>query len=76
MLSHHIQAVDELIRSTREAQAHRYAGKRITSCTGDEQGRKADVRARILRLKMSGWERRGFEGERHRLLCERALGEL
>jgi len=76
MLSHHIQAIDELIRSTKEAQAHRYAGKRITSCTGDEQGRKAGLGARILRLKMSGWERRGFEGERYRVLCERALGEL
>jgi len=77
MLSHHIQAVDELIRSVKDAQAHRYAGKRITSCTADdEKGRKADVRARILRLKMSGWERRGFEGERYRVLCERALGEL
>lgn len=76
MLSHHIQAVDELIRSAKEARAHRHAGKRITSCTGDEQGRKADLRARVLRLKMSGWERRVFEGERYRLLCERALGEL
>jgi len=77
MLSRHIQAINNLIKSTKEAQAHRYAGKRISSCTADdEQGRKTDLRARISRLKMSGWERRVFEGERYRVLCERALSEL
>ena len=76
MLSRHIEVVDSLINSAKEAQANRYAGKRITSCTGDEEGRRADLKARILRLKMSGWERRVFEAERYRVLCERALAEL
>lgn len=76
MLSRHVEVVDGLIDATREAQANRYAGKRITSCTGDEEDRKADVRARILRLKISGWERRAFDGERYQVLCERALSEL
>ena len=76
MLSRHIEAVDALLSTTKEAQANRYAGKRITSCTGDEESRKADLRARVLRLKMSGWERRVFDVERYRQLCDRALGEL
>lgn len=70
MLENHIDDVEGVLRSTREAQGKWERGRRGLGM------RSEGMRERILRLKLSGWERRVFDGERVRDVCERALGEL
>jgi hypothetical protein len=41
-----------------------------------EEVMKVELRERINRLKEKGWKRERFDGERYRLLCERALDEV
>ncbi|KAE9381802.1 hypothetical protein N431DRAFT_14197 [Stipitochalara longipes BDJ] len=41
-----------------------------------EEVMKVELRERINRLKERGWKRERFDGERYRILCERALGEV
>ncbi|KAK0118823.1 hypothetical protein ONS95_007704 [Cadophora gregata] len=41
-----------------------------------EAHRRPELRERIERLKELGWRRKRFDGERYRLLCEKALGEV
>jgi len=41
-----------------------------------EEMRKMDLQERIRRGRENGWERKRFEGERYRVLCERAVGEI
>lgn len=36
---------------------------------------KVELRERIRRLREGGWKRERFNGERYRVLCERALVE-
>ncbi len=40
-----------------------------------EEVLKVELVERIKRLKEIGWKRERFNGERYRLLCERALSE-
>jgi hypothetical protein len=40
-----------------------------------EEMLKVELRERIRRLKETGWKRERFDGERYRVLCERALME-
>lgn len=40
------------------------------------ESRRPELRERIERLKEQGWTRKRFDGERYRLLCEKALGEV
>ena len=41
-----------------------------------EEVMKIELRERINRLKERGWKRERFDGERYRVLCEEALGEV
>ena len=41
-----------------------------------EEVAKVELRERIARLKETGWNRKRFDGERYRILCEKALGEV
>ena len=41
---------------------------------GREEMKRVEMRERIRRLKESGWKRERFDGERYRVLCEKALG--
>ena len=76
MLSNHISSVEALIQSTSEAQRMRYFAKRLASYGEDQTAKAADLKARIARLKSSGWMRDRFRPERYQELCERALEEL
>lgn len=38
--------------------------------------RKAELKARIERLRETGWKRERFDAERYQKLCDRALAEL
>jgi len=40
-----------------------------------EEMLKVELRERIRRLKEVGWKRERFDGERYKVLCERALME-
>ncbi|KAG4443729.1 hypothetical protein IFR05_000818 [Cadophora sp. M221] len=42
----------------------------------ERESRRPDLRERIERLKEMGWKRKRFDGERYRVLCEKALGEV
>jgi len=37
---------------------------------------KVELGERIRRLKEKGWKKERFDGERYRILCERALVEV
>ncbi|KAK4698107.1 hypothetical protein P7C71_g79, partial [Lecanoromycetidae sp. Uapishka_2] len=76
MLANHIKAVNALIQQTEEAHATRYTFTRQLSFYGDEEGKAADIKARILRLKATGWRRERFDPEKYQDLCEAALAEL
>ena len=41
-----------------------------------EEVMKVELRERITRLKERGWKRERFNGEKYRVLCERALVEV
>ncbi|KAI9053754.1 hypothetical protein LZ554_002705 [Drepanopeziza brunnea f. sp. 'monogermtubi'] len=41
-----------------------------------EKEKTEELRARIERLKREGWQRKRFDGERYRKLCDRALEEV
>lgn len=41
-----------------------------------EEVMKVELRERINRLKERGWKRERFDGERYRVLCEKALSEV
>ncbi|EKD19199.1 uncharacterized protein L3040_009361 [Drepanopeziza brunnea f. sp. 'multigermtubi'] len=41
-----------------------------------EKEKTEELRARIERLKRDGWQRKRFDGERYRKLCDRALEEV
>lgn len=40
------------------------------------EGEKLDIQERIRRLREQGWSRKRFDGEKYRLLCEKALDEI
>lgn len=40
-----------------------------------EEMAKVELRERIRRLKETGWKRERFNGERYKVLCEKALME-
>ncbi|KAH9220445.1 hypothetical protein DL95DRAFT_456594 [Leptodontidium sp. 2 PMI_412] len=42
----------------------------------ERESRRPELRERIERLKEMGWKRKRFDGERYRVLCEKALGEV
>ncbi|MCJ1272597.1 hypothetical protein MMC21_000383 [Puttea exsequens] len=76
MLQNHIRTVDSLIQRTQEAQAKRYGVKKMLSFYGDEEAKRTDVKAKIVRLKAQGWKRVRFDGARYQELCAVALSEL
>lgn len=55
----------------------RFEDSLIRGVTGEdrEEVRKVELRERIGRLKAQGWKRKRFDGERYKVLCERALIE-
>ncbi|KAH7364541.1 hypothetical protein BKA65DRAFT_546416 [Rhexocercosporidium sp. MPI-PUGE-AT-0058] len=42
----------------------------------EKESRRPELRERIEKLKESGWKRKRFDGERYRVLCEKALDEV
>lgn len=41
-----------------------------------EEMKKAELKARVERLRVNGWKRERFDAERYQRLCEQALAEL
>ena len=80
MLTRHIEFVQDAIAKTQEAQAsgrrRLFKERRIGEDKEDEKG--YDLKARIARLKKSGWSLKGdrFVPAKYQELCERALAEL
>lgn len=76
MLDKHIIYIDDLLESTRKAQAARYAPSLVFLEGDDADSRNAGIKARILRLRARKWERERFRPERYQELCEKALEEI
>ena len=76
MLARHMESINSLIATTKEAQSARYNARRLTSHGDDEEARAMDLRDRILKLKSTGWKRKRFDAEKYERLCEVALAEL
>jgi hypothetical protein len=50
--------------------------KGLASPPSREESSRADLEERIKKLKQQGWSRKRFDGERYRVLCEKALEEV
>jgi len=76
MLTNHISTTENMIKTTREAQTMRNFSRKLMNYGDDEEDRAADLKARVARLKATGWRRERFRPDRYQELCERALEEL
>ena len=76
MLRYNIEKVIDLAKSTEEAQANRYNGRRLAALEDDEHVKFLDRQDRIRKLKARSWERERFNPKRYQTLCEKALAEL
>ena len=76
MLAQHIESVDDLAKSIKEAQMDRHNGHCLVADGEDESTKTLNRRERIKQLKAKGWERERFNPEKYRFLCKKALAEL
>jgi len=79
MLQTHIHTVDALLHHTSAAQTHGGRSGAYSdggSRNGDGNAGDEERRARIERLRVTGWKRERFVPERYEELCARALAEL
>ncbi|KAL8651864.1 MAG: hypothetical protein Q9210_003016 [Variospora velana] len=75
MLQGHVDDLEELISSARDAQAD-WRMKRLASFGGDREARAVDLRERIVRLRAKGWKRERFAAEKYQEISAMALAEL
>ncbi|KAJ4394366.1 hypothetical protein N0V93_003583 [Gnomoniopsis smithogilvyi] len=69
------------LHSGRQSRAESVSGPRGSSAMGFAEGEESDEKARerkarIDRLKMSGWRRKRFDASRYEVLCEVVMTEL
>ncbi|CZT03067.1 uncharacterized protein RCO7_06083 [Rhynchosporium graminicola] len=83
-LNFHISSIHSQISSLADARRPRrsntcdFADENISVGGADvgEKERRPELRERIEKLKELGWKRKRFDGERYRVLCEKALVEV
>lgn len=73
-----ITILQEVRRAGRSNQPNLFAAFSAGGIDGMDMDelRKAELKARVERLRETGWKKERFEAQRYQNLCEQALAEL